>query len=101
MWGTKHNWEASTLLEIFVTEYERWEARYATPDYAFGKDPNYFLRSCKSCYRHPVEHWPSQMAKDETGSGWLSRVSTLSRSIFRLQLNEKQKFWQPNGTSRS
>jgi len=31
-----------------VTEYDRWEARYATPDYAFGKDPNYFLRSCKS-----------------------------------------------------
>jgi SAM-dependent methyltransferase len=31
-----------------VTEYERWEARYATPDYAFGKEPNYFLRSCKS-----------------------------------------------------
>ena len=31
-----------------MTEYDRWEARYATPDYAFGKDPNYFLRSCKS-----------------------------------------------------
>ena len=36
------------LAEIFVTEYDRWEARYATPDYAFGKEPNYFLRSCKS-----------------------------------------------------
>ena len=45
MWGTKRK---PVLLEIFVTEYERWEARYATPDYAFGKDPNYFLRSCKS-----------------------------------------------------
>ena len=31
-----------------MTEYERWETRYATPDYAFGKEPNYFLRSCKS-----------------------------------------------------
>src|SRR5215471_6949164 len=46
-------WALSTtgkpvLLEIFVTEYERWETRYATPDYAFGKEPNYFLRSCKS-----------------------------------------------------
>jgi len=41
------------------------------------------------------------MVKDETGSGWLNRASTLSRSIFRLQLNEKQKRWQPNGTSRS
>jgi SAM-dependent methyltransferase len=30
-----------------VSEYERWEARYAVPDYAFGKAPNYFLQSCK------------------------------------------------------
>jgi len=30
-----------------VSEYERWEARYAVPDYAFGKEPNYFLVSCK------------------------------------------------------
>src|SRR3974390_3518546 len=31
----------------FLNEYARWEDRYATPDYAFGKEPNYFLRSCK------------------------------------------------------
>jgi SAM-dependent methyltransferase len=30
-----------------VSEYERWEARYAAPDYTFGKEPNYFLASCK------------------------------------------------------
>jgi SAM-dependent methyltransferase len=30
-----------------VSEYERWEARYAVPDYAFGKEPNYFLASCR------------------------------------------------------
>jgi SAM-dependent methyltransferase len=30
-----------------MNEYARWEARYATPDYAFGKEPNYFLSSCK------------------------------------------------------
>jgi SAM-dependent methyltransferase len=34
-------------LEIFLSEYERWEARYAVPEYAFGKDPNYFLQSCR------------------------------------------------------
>jgi SAM-dependent methyltransferase len=34
-------------LENFVSEYERWEARFAVPEYAFGKDPNYFLQSCK------------------------------------------------------
>src|SRR4029450_12745667 len=33
--------------EDVVSEYERWEARFAVPDYAFGKAPNYFLASCK------------------------------------------------------
>jgi SAM-dependent methyltransferase len=28
-----------------MNEYARWEARFATPDYAFGKEPNYFLKS--------------------------------------------------------
>jgi SAM-dependent methyltransferase len=31
-----------------VSEYERWEARYAKPDYEFGTAPNEFLASCKS-----------------------------------------------------
>jgi SAM-dependent methyltransferase len=30
-----------------VSEYERWETRYAAPGFAFGKEPNYFLASCK------------------------------------------------------
>src|SRR5262249_21727594 len=60
-----------------------------------------FCDPASHCYRQPVGRWPSQMVKDETGSGWLNRVSTLSRSIFRLQRNEKQKRWEPNGTSRS
>jgi SAM-dependent methyltransferase len=28
-------------------EFQRWEQRFAVPDYAFGKEPNYFLASCK------------------------------------------------------
>jgi SAM-dependent methyltransferase len=32
---------------IFLNEYERWEARFAVPEYAFGKAPNDFLKSCK------------------------------------------------------
>jgi SAM-dependent methyltransferase len=28
-------------------EYERWEARFAVPDYVFGTAPNHFLQSCK------------------------------------------------------
>jgi SAM-dependent methyltransferase len=30
-----------------LSEFERWESRYAGADYAFGKAPNYFLASCK------------------------------------------------------
>ena len=30
-----------------MSEFERWETRYASPGYAFGKAPNYFLASCK------------------------------------------------------
>ncbi len=31
---------------MLLSEYERWETRYAVPEYAFGKEPNYFLESC-------------------------------------------------------
>jgi len=27
-------------------ELARWEARFSVPDYVFGKEPNYFLKSC-------------------------------------------------------
>jgi SAM-dependent methyltransferase len=30
-----------------VSEYDRWEARYAVPDYIFGTDPNHFLAVCR------------------------------------------------------
>ena len=29
-----------------MSEYDRWEARFGTPEYTFGKEPNYFLKSC-------------------------------------------------------
>jgi len=31
-----------------LSEYERWESRYSVSEYAFGKEPNYFLASCKA-----------------------------------------------------
>lgn len=31
-----------------MSEYERWEARYAKPDYEFGTAPNEFLAGCKA-----------------------------------------------------
>lgn len=30
-----------------LSEYQRWEDRYAVPEYIFGREPNYFLASCK------------------------------------------------------
>jgi SAM-dependent methyltransferase len=30
-----------------TAEFERWQARYSTPDYAFGKEPNEFLARCR------------------------------------------------------
>ena len=30
-----------------MSEFDRWETRYSTPDYAFGREPNYFLAACK------------------------------------------------------
>lgn len=30
-----------------LIEYERWESRYSVSEYAFGKEPNYFLASCR------------------------------------------------------
>jgi SAM-dependent methyltransferase len=33
--------------EKTLSEYDRWETRYSTPAYAFGKTPNYFLARCK------------------------------------------------------
>ena len=30
-----------------MSEFERWEGRFSAPDYVFGKEPNYFLKSCK------------------------------------------------------
>ncbi len=31
-----------------MSEHEHWEARYGVPEYIFGKEPNYFLASCKA-----------------------------------------------------
>src|SRR4249920_1010601 len=36
------------ISEVSLSEYARWESRYAAPGYAFGKEPNYFLASCRA-----------------------------------------------------
>lgn len=35
-------------MEVSLNEYARWEGRYGVPDYVFGKQPKYFLASCKA-----------------------------------------------------
>lgn len=30
-----------------MSEFERWQTRYSTPEYQFGTEPNYFLATCK------------------------------------------------------
>jgi SAM-dependent methyltransferase len=35
-----------------VTEYARWQGRYSIAEYLFGKEPNYFLASCKPLLPH-------------------------------------------------
>lgn len=30
-----------------MSELDTWESRYGVPEFIFGKDPNYFLQSCK------------------------------------------------------
>ncbi len=30
-----------------TSEFKRWQERYSTPDYAFGKEPNAFLARCR------------------------------------------------------
>jgi len=32
---------------VSQAEYQRWEARFSVPEYAFGKEPNHFLATCK------------------------------------------------------
>jgi SAM-dependent methyltransferase len=54
-----------------INEYARWQARFATPDYAFGKEPNYFLRSCRKLL--PPHGWALAVADGEGRNGvWLA-----------------------------
>jgi SAM-dependent methyltransferase len=35
-------------MDVNPSEYERWEGRFGVAEYVFGKQPNYFLASCKT-----------------------------------------------------
>lgn len=55
-----------------MSEFERWEARFDVPEYAFGKEPNYFLVSCKELL--PPTGRALAVADGEARNGvWLAR----------------------------
>lgn len=55
-----------------MSEFERWEGRYAVPDFVFGRDPNYFLASCKPLL--PKSGKALAVADGEGRNGvWLAR----------------------------
>ena len=53
-----------------MNEFERWEERYSSADYLFGKEPNYFLASCKEIL--PTSGRALAVADGESRNGvWL------------------------------
>lgn len=53
-------------------EQARWEERYASPDYLFGRAPNYFLESCRNLL--PPRGRALCIADGEARNGvWLAR----------------------------
>ena len=89
------------LLEVFLSEYERWEARFAVPEYAFGKDPNYFIQSCKGLL--PPSGRALAVADGEGRNGvWLAEHGLDVLSLdFSPSEQKKVGLWRPSGTSMS
>lgn len=63
-----------------MSEYQRWEDRFGAPEYIFGKEPNYFLASCKSLL--PVSGKLLTVADGEGRNGvWLAEQGLDATSI--------------------
>ena len=79
-----------------MNEYARWQARFATPDYAFGKEPNYFLKSCRKIL--PPRGRALAVADGEGRNGvWLAEQALdVVRSIFRQRRRTKHARWLPS-----
>ena len=55
-----------------MSEFERWEGRYAAAGYVFGKEPNYFLASRRSML--PKQGKVLAVADGEARNGvWLAQ----------------------------
>ena len=92
---------AHQSLENSVSEYDRWQTRYATPEYAFGKSPNYFLESCKRLLPRSGRALAVADGEGRNGIGWLNKGSMLFRSIFHRLPSEKLRLWRRNAMSKS
>ena len=63
-----------------MSEYERWETRYAKPDYEFGTAPNEFLESCKALL--PKSGRALSVADGESRNGvWLAEQGLMVTAI--------------------
>jgi SAM-dependent methyltransferase len=78
-------------MEDKMSEYERWQNRYSVPEYIFGKEPNYFLASCKSVL--PKSGRALTVADGEGRNGvWLAQLGFDVLSIdFSPAAQEKAK----------
>ena len=80
-----------------LSEYERWETRYAVPEYAFGKEPNYFLASCEALL--PPSGRALVVADGEGRNGvWLAEQGLDVLSIdFSPSAQKKARALAPSG----
>jgi len=87
--------------ETFVSEYERWQVRFSEPGYAFGKEPNCFLKSCAQLL--PRSGRALAIADGEGRNAiWLAEQGLEVLSIdFSPLAQPRLVLWRPKGESRS
>ena len=69
-------------------EYRRWEARFASPDYVFGRAPNEFLASCK-----PLLPKSGRALSIAVRSNDAKRIVVASESGGLFQTFDGGKYW--------
>jgi hypothetical protein len=81
-----------------LSEFERWELRYAPAEYAFGKEPNYFLAACRPLL--PRSGRALAVADGEARNGvWLAEQGLeVVSSTFLLQHKRKRSSLRVSGT---
>jgi SAM-dependent methyltransferase len=74
-------------LKEFASEYDRWQDRYSGADYAFGREPNGFLKSCQHLL--PRSGRALAVADGDGRNGvWLAEQGLAVRSIDFSQMGQ-------------